>query len=33
MNDDPGHDEAEEITQEEQDDHYGDKADADAADN
>lgn len=27
MNDDPGHDEAEEVLQEEHDDHYGDIAD------
>lgn len=30
MNDDPGHDAAEDILQTESDDHYGDKADADA---
>lgn len=29
MNNDPGHDEAEDILQTEQDDHYGDVADAD----
>ena len=33
MNDDPGHDAAEETAQGEQDEHYGDMADADAADN
>jgi hypothetical protein len=32
MNDDPGHDAAEEIVQDEQDTYYGDMADSDAND-